>query len=107
HPHGWLVLHVASVSYDKATPYRPVIELFRSYFQIEDRDNEREARAKVTDRLLALDKALASTIPEFLTLLDVSVDDPECQTVDPPQRRRRTREAVKQLILRETQVQPL
>jgi predicted ATPase len=107
HTHGWLVLHVGSVSYGKATPYRPVIELLRSYFQIEDRDDEREARAKVTGRLLTLDRTLASTSPEFLTLLDVPVDDTEWQTVDPPQRRRRTLEAVKRLLLRESHVQPL
>jgi class 3 adenylate cyclase/tetratricopeptide (TPR) repeat protein len=107
HTHGWLVLHVGSVSYGKATPYRPVIELLRSYFQIGDRDDEREARAKVTGRLLTLDRMLASTSPEFLTLLDVPVDDIEWQTVDPPQRRRRTLEAVKRLLLRESHVQPL
>ena len=35
------------------------------------------------------------------------VDDAEWQTPDPPQRRQRTLDAVKRLLLRESQVQPL
>ena len=35
---GWLVLEGASVSYGKATPYFPLIEMLRRYFQIADRE---------------------------------------------------------------------
>ena len=31
-----------SVSYGKATPYLPVIDLLKAYFKIEDRDDRRE-----------------------------------------------------------------
>ena len=37
-PPGWLVLEAASVSYGKATPYFPLIELLRRYFAIADAD---------------------------------------------------------------------
>ena len=36
HTQGWLVLESASVSYGKATPYFPVIDLLKRYFHIED-----------------------------------------------------------------------
>ena len=42
-----------------------------------------------------------------LALLDVAVDAPEWQALDPPQRRRRIIEGVKRLRLQESQVQPL
>jgi predicted ATPase len=35
---GWRVLESASVSYGKATPYVPVIELLKRYSHVEDRD---------------------------------------------------------------------
>ena len=54
-----------------------------------------------------MDKALEPTLPAFLTLLDVAVEDQQWQNLDPPQRRQRTLEAVKRLLLRESQVQPL
>jgi class 3 adenylate cyclase len=46
--HGWFVLESASVSYGKATSYLPVIDLLKGYFKIQDRDDLREIREKVT-----------------------------------------------------------
>jgi hypothetical protein len=103
----WLILESGSVSYGKATAYLPVIDLLKAYFNIEDRDDVRKIREKVTGKLLTLDKSLEPTLPAFLTLLDVTVEDQVWQTLDPPQRRQRTLEALKRLLLRESQVQPL
>jgi len=103
----WLILESGSVSYGKATPYLPLIDLLKVYFKITDRDDQREIREKVTGKLLTLDKALEPTLAAFLTLLDVAVEDEQWQNLDPPQRRQRTLDAVKRLLLRESQVQPL
>ena len=46
-------------------------------------------------------------MPALLALLDVPVDDPAWEALDPPQRRQRTLDAVKRLLLRESQEQPL
>ena len=95
---GWLILESGSVSYGKATPYLPVIDLLKAYFKIQDRDDQREIREKVTGKLLTLDKSLESTLPAFLALLDVPVDDPMWQALDPSQRRQQTLGAVKRLL---------
>ncbi len=105
--HGWLVLESSSMSYGKASSYLAVTELLRGYFQVEERDDARRIREKVTGKLLTLDESLRPTLPAFLQLLDVPVEDPEWQTPDPPQRRQRMLDAVKRLLLRESQVQPL
>ena len=107
HTHGWLVLESSSVSYGKATAYLPVRDLLKAYFQIDDRDDGRKIREKLTGKLLTLDAALGPTLPAFLTLLDVPVEDRHWQDLDPTQRRQRTLEAIKGLLLRESQVQPL
>jgi predicted ATPase/class 3 adenylate cyclase len=103
----WLILESGSVSYGKATAYLPVIDLLKAYFAIEDRDDLRKIREKVTGKLLTLDKSLEPTLPAFLGLLDVAVEDQQWETLDPPQRRQRTLEAIKRLLLRESQIQPL
>jgi class 3 adenylate cyclase/predicted ATPase len=103
----WLVLESGSVSYGKATAYLPIIDLLKAYFQIEDRDDARKIREKVTGKLLILDRTLEPTLPVFLALLDVAVEDTQWQTLDPTQRRQRTLDGVKRLLLRESQVQPL
>jgi class 3 adenylate cyclase/predicted ATPase len=103
----WLIVQSGSVSYGKATAYLPVTDLLKAYFAIEDRDDVRKIREKVTGKLLTLDKSLEPTLPAFLALLDVSVEDEQWQSLEPPQRRQRTLDAVKRLLLRESQVQPL
>ena len=105
--HDWLVLQAGSVSYGKATSYLPVIDLLKRYFAIEDRDGPRAVREKLTGKLVTLDRAQEGSLPALLALLDVPPDDPQWETLDPPQRRRRTLDAVKRLVLRESQVQPL
>jgi len=105
--HGWLIVQSASVSYGKATAYLPVIELLRGYFEIESRDDPRKIREKVTGKVLTLAPALAPVVPAFLALLDVPVEEAAWQALDPLQRRQRTLDAVKRLLLHESEVQPL
>ena len=104
---GWRVLESASVSYGKATPYFPVVDLLKRYVHVEDADEPRTVRARVTGQVLTLDETLQETIPALLWLLDALPDDSPFRTLEPPQRRQRTLEAVKRVLLRESQVQPL
>jgi class 3 adenylate cyclase/tetratricopeptide (TPR) repeat protein len=104
---GWLTLEAASVSYGKATSYLPVIDLLKSYFKIQDRDDLRAVREKVTGKLLTLDRALEPTVPALLALLDVPDDDPAWHDLEPGHRRQLTHDAVKRLLLREAREQPL
>jgi tetratricopeptide (TPR) repeat protein len=104
---GWLVLASGSVSYGKATSYLPVIDLLQSYCGIEARDDQRRIREKVVGKLLSLDPASQPLLPAILALLDLPVDDPTWQALDPPQRRQRTLDTVKRLFLRESQEQPV
>jgi class 3 adenylate cyclase/tetratricopeptide (TPR) repeat protein len=104
--HGWLILESSPVSYGRMTSYLPVSEMLKTYFGIEDHDDQRRIREKVTGKILTLDDALRTTIPVFLGLLDVPTDEAEQET-EPRERRRRTLDALKRLFLRESQVQPL
>jgi tetratricopeptide (TPR) repeat protein len=104
---GWRVLESASVSYGKATPYFPVLDLLKRYVQVEDRDDTRTIRARVTGQVLTLDAALQDTTPALLALLDALPADSPFLTLDPPQRRRRTLDGLKRVLLRESQEQPL
>jgi class 3 adenylate cyclase/tetratricopeptide (TPR) repeat protein len=107
HTHGWLVLESASVSYGKATPYFPVIDLFKRYAHVEEHDNPRTIRAKVTGQVLTLDDTLQDSIPALLSLLDALPEESPFLRLEPPQRRQRILAALKRVLLRESQAQPL
>lgn len=104
---GWLVLEASAVSHGKTISYLPLIDLLKAYCKLEDRDDHRALREKVTGKLFTLDESLRPYLPAFLGLLEVPVDDPQWQALDPAQRRHRTLDANKRLLLREAQAQPL
>jgi class 3 adenylate cyclase/tetratricopeptide (TPR) repeat protein len=105
-PHGWRVLQSASVSYGKAA-YLPVIELLRSYFAIDRRDDSWAIREKVSGKVATLAPTLTRIVPPLLALLDAPRDDTPWRNLDPLQRRQQTVDAVKHLLLRESEIQPL
>jgi pimeloyl-ACP methyl ester carboxylesterase len=103
----WLVLESASVSYGKATPYFPVIDLLKRYAHVEDGDDARTIRAKVTGHVLTLDEMLHETLPALLALLDALPEDQPFLTLGSHERRQRPLRALKRLLLRESREHPL
>jgi predicted ATPase len=81
--------------------------LLKRYCHVEEHDDTRTMRAKVTGQVLTLDLTLQDTVPALLALLEALPEDSPFLQLDPPQRRQRTLDALKQVLLRESQVQPL
>jgi class 3 adenylate cyclase/predicted ATPase len=101
------VLETFSVSHGKAHAYLPVIDLLRTYFNIGLEDDERARREKVTGKVLALDRTLEDTLAYVFALLGMADPTSGLSQMDSQIRRRRTLEAVKRILLRETLDQPL
>ena len=57
--------------------------------------------------MLTLDESLQDTLPPLLALLDALPEDSPFRQLEPTQRRQHTLEALKRLLLRESQEQPL
>ncbi len=104
---GWMVLEAVSVSYGKASAFLPVIDLLHSYFRIAREDDERTRREKVTGRIIALDRSLEDTLPYLLSLLGIVEGDDPLAQMDGQIKKRRTLEAIKRIMLRESLNQPL
>ncbi|MBA2447311.1 MAG: AAA family ATPase [Chloroflexi bacterium] len=104
---AWTILEASSLSYGQTTSWLPVIGLLKAYCQIERRDDREATRDKVTGRVLGLHPSLGPALPALLQLLDVPIDDAAWAALDPPRRRRRTLDAIKQLLLRASQEGPL
>jgi class 3 adenylate cyclase/tetratricopeptide (TPR) repeat protein len=104
---GCLVLETLSVSHGKASAYLPLIDLLKNYFDLTPDDDARRRREKIGGKILILDRTLEDTLPYFFTLLEVAESDDQIARMDPEIRRRRTLDAIKRLLLRESLHQPL
>jgi cytochrome P450 len=104
---GWLVLAGSAPWLGRTTPYRPVTDLLRAYFDVAERDTHADIRDRVVARLAALDPALDAARPALLALLDLPVEGDTWAVYEPQERRRRTVDAVKRLLFRISQGRPL
>jgi class 3 adenylate cyclase len=104
---GWLVVETRAMSYSQAIPHFPVIDLLKGHCGIDAGDDPPRRREKVLGTVLGLDAALEPILSPILALLDVPVDEAGWSRLDPAQRRPRILEALKRLLLRESQRQPL
>jgi predicted ATPase len=104
---GWMVLETVSVSHGKASAYLPVLDLLQGYFKITAEDDQRTRREKLTGRVLALDRALEDTLPYLFALLGIVEGDDPLAQMDGQIKRRRTLDAIKRILLRESLNQPM
>jgi class 3 adenylate cyclase/tetratricopeptide (TPR) repeat protein len=104
---GWMVLEAFSVSHGKATAYLPVIELLHGYFRITADGDQRTRREKVNGRIVTLDPALEDTRPYLFGLLGLIEGDDPLARMDAQIRRRRTQDAIKRILQRESLNQPV
>jgi class 3 adenylate cyclase/tetratricopeptide (TPR) repeat protein len=104
---GWMVLETFSISHGKASAYLPVLDLLHGYFKIAGEDDERTRREKLTGRVLALDRSLEDTLPYLISLFGIVEGTDPLAQMDGQLKKRRTLEAIKRILLRESLNQPL
>ena len=104
---AWMVLETFSVSHGKASAYLPVIDLLHGYFRIAAEDDARPRREKVNGRVLTLDRSVEDALPYLFALLGIVEGEDQLAGMDAQIRKRRTLDAVKRLLLRESLNQPL
>ena len=104
---GWMVLEAFSVSHGKASAYLPLIDLLHGYFEIGSEDDSRRRRQKILGKLLELDRALEDTVAYLYALLGIVEGEDPLMQMDAQIKQRRTFEAIKRLLLRESLNQPL
>jgi class 3 adenylate cyclase/predicted ATPase len=104
---GCSLLAASARSHGKTSAYLLLIELLNIYFEISPEDDPSRRKQKISDKLLVLDRCLEESLPFVFTLLSpAGLDDPIAE-MDPQQRRRRTLDAAKRILVRESIRQPL
>ena len=87
--------------------YLPILDILRSYFEIKEGDREFLIKKKMEEKILELDEKLMGVIPPFQELLSLKVDDEDFSKLEPKEKREKTFEAIRDLLIRESQEKPL
>ena len=104
---GWSVLKANTTSHGEGVAYRLVIDLLARYFDIAPGEERSRIADKIKRRLAALDEKLLAHLVPLGALFDVPAGNPRWDALDPPQRHRRTLDAVCALFVRESRETPL
>jgi tetratricopeptide (TPR) repeat protein len=99
---GGQCLHFGSVM-----AYWPILDILRSYFEIKEGDQESLIKKKMEEKILRLDKELHGVPPPFHDLLSLQIEDEAYQKLDPVQKREKAFEAIRDLLVRESQDRPI
>ena len=93
----WVVLEGHAVSYGKESPYLPIVELLGGCVGLQPDDDPATIRQRVAATVGH--DASARLMSPTLALLGLPVEDPQWTRLDVGQKRRRTAEAVKYLLM--------
>lgn len=104
---GYAILETGTTSHETSATYLAIARLLHAWFAIEERDSQAAAVEKLRAGIGTLDPALAPVMTPLMALLDLPVEDEHWSTLNPPQKRQRTLEAVKTLVMRQSEARPL
>ncbi len=104
---GWMVLETACASQHMNSSYYPISRLLRTLFNIGIDDSPEIVARRVAEGVGRFYRALASSIPAILSMLDLRSDDGDWDNLAPPERRLRVIEAIKALIFHVKRKSPL
>jgi class 3 adenylate cyclase/tetratricopeptide (TPR) repeat protein len=93
--------------YGGSMAYLPLRDILRSYFGVEDSDQEFVIKKKMKEKIVCLDDKLLSSLSPLMSLLSLKVEDETWQKLQPKDRREKTFKGLCDLFMRLSQEKPL
>lgn len=104
---GVSYLEANCISYGTSFSFLPIIEILKSSFEIDDRDDDDLIKAKVESIIERTDAKLRDMVPLILDLISSKTDSDTLRDLDAGQKRQVIFDALKAMILRISQTKPL
>ena len=93
--------------YGSSMPYLPLLDILRAYFDITEGEREFLVRKMMAEKMSRLDEKLGNILPPLHDLFSMKVEDEGYLWLDPQKKRERIFEAIRDLLIRESQRRPL
>jgi DNA-binding SARP family transcriptional activator/predicted ATPase len=97
---GFIAVEAGALPWHAGVPYRLLADLLRAWLEVDGRHSQEMVASRLRHAVEETDPQLMVILPALQSLLDLSVDGEEWQTLTPYQRRQRILSAVKTLLYR-------
>jgi class 3 adenylate cyclase/tetratricopeptide (TPR) repeat protein len=107
-PEGeYTYLQGSCLHYGGSMPYLPFLDVLRAYFAIKEGDREYLIEKKMAEKVKGLDEKLQEALPPIEDILSLKVEDEAYLKLDAPLKRIKIFEAIRDLLIWESQNKPL
>jgi len=93
--------------YGGSMAYLPFLDMLRNYFDIKEADREFLIKKKIAEKIDRIDARLRGILPPLHEILSLSVEDEDYLKLDLQKKRELTFEAIRDLLIRESQERPV
>ena len=101
------VIESRCLQYSSSIPLLPVLDLFRTYFDIGEGESEERINVKLKTKLADLDKELVQSLAAFRHFLSLPAGEPQWEDLEPKEKQIKTFEAIRNFFIRLSQDTPL
>ena len=101
------VIESRCLQYSSSTPLLPILEIFRTYFDIGEGESEAGINGKLNTKLADLDKELTQSLPAFRHFFSLPAGEPHWEDLEPKKKQIKTFEAIRNFFIQLSQDSPL
>ena len=102
--HGdYFYLEGTCLQYGGSIPFLPLMDILRSLFDVQEGDPGDVIKKKMTERIAKFDEKFLGVLTAFQDILSPPSDDETWQNLEPKEKRTRTFEAIRNLLIRFSQ----
>jgi class 3 adenylate cyclase/tetratricopeptide (TPR) repeat protein len=88
--------------YGNSIPYRPFIDILRSFFNIEEGDTESRMKEKIIAKVRHLDERMVDDLPFIFEILSLKIEDKSYFNIEPEHRRNKMFITTTRLLVKES-----
>ncbi len=93
--------------YGSSMPYRPLTDVLRSFFKIEEGDTESRMKEKIIAKARHMDDQMVSDLPFIHEMLSINIEDKSYFNIEPEYRRNKMFSTITRLLAKESSRQPV
>ncbi|NNL75091.1 MAG: AAA family ATPase, partial [Desulfobacterales bacterium] len=95
------------LQYGGSSPFLPLLDILRFLGDVQEGDSADVIKKRITEKIEKFDEKLLSVIPAFQDILSPPADDESWHKLEPKEKRTRTFEAIRDVLIRLSQDRPL